>query len=192
MERNRFWLLLIPLLLARCVPATNTPTRDEPEADRIPFTRQLRAENHLTTDEVRSLQFYLARTITLNRALASGEPRRVTHGRLVLREGRYIEEVVVDDGTPGIALGVNDDYVDISFEKGSSNLRFGSDPGFRSGPGTYGLWRRWSNGGWQVQFDGREYSAIGESALAYLEIDRQALLNVVTKRRVLPGRRISP
>ena len=56
----------------------------------------------------------------------------------------------------------------------------------------YRLWVRWSDGDWQVQFDGRTYSAIDESAQAYLTIDRQSLLNLVTRRRVLPGRRISP
>ncbi len=153
--------------------------------DRIDFTRQLREQLSLTPAEIRSLQFYLSKPITLQRELSSGE-RQVSHGKLVTKDGKQIEEVDVVDGTPGVAVNVNDDgnTIDVSFESGTK-LRF-------TGYSFTLLADAWGgkDGSGKITFDGRVYDAIDHSYLAHLVIDRQAVSKIETQRRVLKGVRV--
>lgn len=163
------------------VSAPEPTTRE----DRIDFTRQLRQQLSLTPEEIKGLQFYLSKPITLQRELSSGE-RQVSHGRLVTKDGKLVEEVDVLDGTPGVATAVTDDAntIEVSFEKGTS-LRF---TGF-----AYTLLAdAWGgkDGAGKLTFDGRVYDAIDHSYLAHLSIDRQALSRIETRRRVLKGVRV--
>ena len=162
--------------------SSSEPTSKE---DRVDFTRQLREQLSLTPAEIKSLQFYLSKPITLQRELSSGE-RQVSHGKLVTKDGKYIEEVDVLDGTPGVAIDVNTDgnTIDVSFESGTK-LRF---TGF-----TYTLLAdAWGgkDGAGKLTFDGRVYDAINHSDLAHLAIDRQSLSKLETNRRVLKGVRV--
>ena len=159
-----------------------TPTSKE---DRIDFTRQLREQLSLTPAEIKGLQFYLSKPITLTRELSSGE-RSVSHGKLVTKDGKQVEEVDVLDGTPGVALDVGDDgnTIDVSFEKGTK-LRF-------TGFSFTLLADAWGgkDGAGKITFDGRVYDAIDHSYLAHLVIDRQAVAKIETQRRVLKGVRV--
>jgi len=162
--------------------STSEPTAQE---NRIDFTRQLREQLSLTPTEIRSLQFYLSKPITMQRELTSGD-RQVSHGKLVTKDGKYIEEVDVVDGTPGVAVDVNPDgnTLDVSFESGT-RLRF-------TGLSYTLLADSWGgkDGAGKITFDGRVYDAINHSYLAHLSIDRQALSKLETNRRVLKGVRV--
>ena len=158
------------------------PTSQE---NRVDFTRQLREQLSLTPVEIKSLQFFLSKPITLQRELSSGD-RAVSHGKLVTKDGKYIEEVDVLDGTPGVAVDVNPDgnTIDISFESGTK-LKF-------TGLSYTLMADRWGgqDGAGKITFDGREYDAINHSYLAHLSIDKQSLSKLETNRRVLKGVRV--
>jgi len=189
----RFAGLSAAFALIACSHASSVPpggvTSSAPapttKEDRIDFTRQLREQLSLTPTEIRSLQFYLSKPIMLQRELSSDE-RQVSHGKLVTKDGKYIEEVDVLDGTPGVAVDVNPDgnTIDVSFESGTK-LRF---TGF-----SYTLLAdQWGgkDGAGKITFDGRVYDAINHSYLAHLAIDRQSLSKLETNRRVLRGVRV--
>ena len=163
---------------------TSAPAPTSKE-DRIDFTRQLREQQSLTPTEIRSIKFYLSKPITLQRELSSGE-RQVSHGKLVTKDGKFIEEVDVLDGTPGVALDVNSDgnTIDVSFESGTK-LRF-TGYSFTLMADAWGG----KDGSGKLTFDGRVYDAINHSYLAHLVIDRQALSKIETNRRVLKGVRV--
>jgi hypothetical protein len=158
------------------------PTSQE---NRVDFTRQLRDQLSLTPAEIKSLQFFLSRPITLQRELSSGD-RAVSHGKLVTKDGKYIEEVDVLDGTPGVAVDVNPDgnTIDVSFESGTKLKFTGLSYTLMvdAGGGT--------NGASKITFDGRVYDAVDHSYLAHLSIDRQSLSKLETNRRVLKGVRV--
>jgi hypothetical protein len=158
------------------------PTSKE---DRIDFTRQLREQLSLTPAEVKSLQFFLSKPITLQRELSSGD-RQVSHGKLVTKDGKYIEEVDVLDGTPGVAVDVNPDgnTIDVSFESGTK-LKF-TGLSYTLMADTWGG----KDGAGKITFDARVYDAINHSYLAHLSIDRQSLSKLETNRRVLKGVRV--
>jgi len=174
-------------LVACAHPQTSGSSSPEPTSkeDRVDFTRQLREQLSLTPAEVKSLQFFLSKPITLQRELTSGD-RQVSHGKLVTKDGKYIEEVDVLDGTPGVAVDVNPDgnTIDVSFESGTK-LKF-------TGLNYTLLADQWGgkDGNGKITFDGRVYDAINHSYLAHLAIDRQALSKLETNRRVLKGVRV--
>jgi hypothetical protein len=86
----------------------------------VPFTHELREQNRLTDDELKNLQFYVSHKITLRRELESGGRQVTGSHKLLLTSGKSIEEVIVEDRTPGIAVGVKGVVVSISFEPGSA------------------------------------------------------------------------
>jgi hypothetical protein len=90
----------------------------------IPFTHELREQHRLTDGEIRNLQFYVSHKITLRRELESGGRQVTGSHKLLLTSGKSIEEVVVEEKTPGIALNVKGAVISISFEPGTS-LDFG-------------------------------------------------------------------
>ncbi len=176
------------LSLAACAPpqpATSTTSEPSAQENRVDFTRQLRDQLSLTPAEIKSLQFYLSKPITLERELSSGD-RSVSHGKLVTKDGKVIEEVDVLDGTPGVVLDVNPDgnTIDVSFESGTK-LRF-------TGLSYTLLADKWGgqDGAGKITFDGREYDAINHSYLAHLAIDRQTVSKLEKDRRVLKGVRV--
>ena len=75
----RFAALYAVCALAACshAPPPGGVTSSAPppttKEDRVDFTRQLRERLSLTPTEIRSLQFYLSKPITLQRELSSGE-----------------------------------------------------------------------------------------------------------------------
>ena len=86
----------------------------------VPFTQEIRVQHRLSDADVKNLQFYLSHRVTLRRELDSGSRKITGNHRLLLVSGKTIEEVVVEEGTPGIAVAVDDGSVSVSFEQGSS------------------------------------------------------------------------
>jgi hypothetical protein len=175
----------VPLFACAHPQPSTSSVEPATQESRVDFTRQMREQLSLTPTEVKSLQFYLSKPITLQRELSSGE-RQVSHGKLVTKDGKYIEEVDVLDGTPGVAVDVNPDgnTIDVSFESGT-RLRF---TGF-----SYTLLAdAWGgkDGAGKITFDGRVYDAIDHSYLAHLAIDKQSLSKLEKDRRVLKGVRV--
>lgn len=88
-------------------------------AGRIPFTHEIRTQYNLSDQEVKNLQFYASHTVTLRREL-DAKSRQVTGGhKLVLTTGKVIEEVVIEQETPGVAVAMARDSITVSFDVGS-------------------------------------------------------------------------
>ena len=158
-----------------------------PTYDMIPFTQSLRAEHNLTPLEIKKLQFYVSDPIFLNQSISSGETE-VVRGKLVLKSGKFVEEVIVNRGTPGIAVDVEDQLVRVSFEEKTS---MGFVSGVAADPDKYFLQMEKNEAGRSaVKFAGAWYVPRDNAALAHLMIAKGDLSDVVNKRRILPGRRI--
>jgi hypothetical protein len=186
----------------------------------IAFTHELRDQNRLTDDEIKNLQFYVSHKITLRRELESGNREVTGNHKLLLTAGKSIEEVVVAEKTPGIALQVKAGQISISFERGTS-LDFvvegakpvggGAVSSFSSPPpdpfpgnmrppeltpvqpssGNFsGNYWLWVEPSGQVAFGGKPFEAVEDSAQAFLMIDSDTLKEVVKNRKVLPGIRL--
>ncbi len=189
-------------------------------ASYVPFTAELRDEHHLKVADLENLQFYNSHPITLHREVERGG-REVT-GAHTLRiiAGKQIEEIVIEEHTPGVVVGANDNVIRVSFEEGSF-LEFAlrgpeplADPVVPVGrfaeppnpfPGNQvateqSLEPRFSggsgnfwlipDGGGRLVFQGQTWEAVNESSLSHLVISTESLEDVDEQRTVLKGRKL--
>ncbi|MGH6635550.1 MAG: hypothetical protein ACRED0_05260 [Gammaproteobacteria bacterium] len=184
MGADKRWLRTIILLLG-AVLFTGCATTN----GLIPFTHDLRHIHGLGNEDLMQLQYYLAEPIVLYRSDVSGGST-VSDGKLITQGDSVVDEIVVDEGTPGVAVDAGDNWVVISFEQGASALPFSSDEAHRAEwSGIYSLsGSAWSDGIGSVEYDGKIYSAIRDSGFAYLLIDKESLSKVVKNKRSLEGR----
>jgi hypothetical protein len=182
----------------------------------VPMTQELRDQNRLSEAELRNLQYYLSSTITLRRELESGGRQVTGNHKLVVIAGKTIEEVVVEERTPGICVGVGDHSLLVSFEQGTS-IEFAPPgagaaaqpaPGFATAPdadpfpgnhpsspdrvaglfsGSYTL--RVEPSG-TVRFLGKAFDPVDDSVKATLLIDAESLEQIRKQQKVLPGLRL--
>lgn len=155
--------------------------------DKIPFTQTLRAEYSLTPPEIKRLQFYVSNPILLRHVASSGK-HEIAKGKLVTKAGQDINEIVVNRGTPGIALDVGNPELRISFEKNFS-FRFVPGTGAQSDVYVLGI-ARTTQGEPVVRYGGADFMMEKNSQLVHLLINKEELSEVVNKRRVLPGRKV--
>ena len=150
------------------------------------------------------LQYFVSQRIVLVRQVSSRN-EKVSGGRIVVRKGRLVEEVIVRRGTPGIATAWGPDWVDVSFEKGTS-LRFvREDPkdhpeqdrppasffGVAPPDHVYKLATVPGKGTTsRIQFDGRRWEPADTTLGARLKVKRNGFTTHERRRRVLRGRRI--
>lgn len=184
----------------------------------IAFTHELREQQGLTNEELKNLQWYVSHSITLRRELESGGRQVTGSHKLLVVSGKNIEEVVIEEHTPGIALNVTEGTITVSFEQGSS-LDFSAQSGrlsssepqptFAEGPDPFpgnnpdkppapavasglfsGNYFMVIEPGGKVRFQTREFEAVEESFQAHLMIDADTLDEVVKNRKVLKGLRL--
>ncbi|MEC4673556.1 MAG: hypothetical protein VST68_05160 [Nitrospirota bacterium] len=180
-------LIVVFLLGLTALPGCRNRPETVPTYDKIPFTQSLRLEHNLTPMEIRNLQFYVSDPIHLHQSLSSGETE-VMGGKLVTKHGKFVEEIIVNKGTPGVAVKVEDQILRISFEEKTS-MAFVK--GMAPDPDKFFLQlEKDLEDKNAVKFAGSWYASRDKAALAHLLIAKGNLSEVVNKRRVLPGRRI--
>ena len=133
------------------------------------------------------------KSLLLNRNLGSGDVS-VKNGVVKLSNGKYINEVVIPSLTPGICMGMDNDKVLVSFEKGNSYLAFG--PGLAAIPPTimYCMATEWKLGTAQVTYDAEKFRArcgtCSDVASATLVIRKKQLEKWKRKTRTATGRSV--
>lgn len=188
MHCHRYLWLSAVLWLAGCSHFTwQWPLFPLAETETLPFSHDLRQAYQLNEEDLRSLQYYLSHEITLVREATSGE-MQIAQGRLVTRAGKQVEEIVIPAGTPGVAVAVGENWLDISFAPGTA-LRFGSDPGRRAlWEGKYSLLGvAWQAGPGLVPFAGKVYYSAEASGSSYLLIGKQFFYQTLEQRQTLRG-----
>jgi hypothetical protein len=187
-------------------------------ASLVPFTQEIRSQHNLTDDDLQHLQFYVSNEVTLRREIES-RGRIISGGQLEVTSGKLVEEVVIQEHTPGVVVTVGGDALAISFEEGSAltfSLQSGSveplplrvepETGFATPPDPFpgeqtvahdpssdlfgNYFLRTDSGSTFVSFRGKVWEAVEESVRAHLMIDSESLEEVVEERTVLGGRRL--
>lgn len=95
------------------------------------FDRQLREQNDWTEEELSRIQFYLSQDLILTRERKSGSTA-IVQGEVRLKDGRNIEELVFERGTPGVVLfQTPEGNLGIGFDAKRDDrfLMFGPNPG---------------------------------------------------------------
>ncbi len=140
-------------------------------------------------EDLKKVQFYVSEDIVLRRSLSKGESV-ISEGKIRLEEGRQIEEIIIESGTPGVLVFIpKKDRMAISFEKGSERyLIFGSNP--KMGDNYALLAKNWDRTKGKVTYNGKEYTVTSKSAFASLMIDLTKVNSTKVKRRVAKGNTI--
>lgn len=147
------------------------------------------------------LQFYVDKDVELRRELASRETK-VTSGKVVLENGKYVNIILLKAGTFGVCTRALNNNLEISFESGDNkNIRFGV-PNSASSGAVYSLFAdQWISNNNSYN---REISKVGkvvyDNELYYLHFtgDRPKLLiqksakdTYEVNKRVMSGRKVN-
>jgi hypothetical protein len=190
-------------------------------ASYVPFTQELRNEHRLSSNDLKNLQFYNSHTITLRRELTK-DSRQVTGShKLLTIAGKLIEEVVIEEHTPGVILNADGGRLRVSFEEGTSvefavrggesldqpvvleTARFAEAPDAFPGnrpdspvvqtPFFVGSGNYWllPNGESSIDFQGQIYQAVEDSLKAHLVISSESLEETEEQKTILRGRKLN-
>ncbi|HWB91013.1 MAG TPA: hypothetical protein VG605_04155 [Puia sp.] len=158
----------------------------------VPFTRDLKQKLEKENIDLKQVQFYVDQKLILNRNLGD-QKLIVTSGVVKLENGKYVNEVIIPQLTPGVLEETNNDKLMVSFEKGNNNLAFG--PGSGSTFNNYVLYgTEWKNGTTLVDYDSNKFRArcgsCSDVASALLVIRKKELDKWERKSRTVTGRTV--
>jgi hypothetical protein len=156
-----------------------------------PFTQELYDHTGLSENDLKRVQFYVSRDVVLFRELIQGESK-ITNGRIKLKNGKQIEEVVIKSGTPGALLFIpKANRFAISFEDGEDSpfLMFGPNPKMDN---RYALLaKEWKKYEGKVQYAGKIYQVENDAAFASLLVDIDRIGDTRVRRKFAQGREIN-
>jgi len=159
-------------------------------ASRIPFTHELRSEYQLTTDDVKSLHYYVSDLLAMRRDVRKGEGGVSTEHAFRVVKDKLIEEIRLKPGTPGIAEEVGADFVRVSFEEGNSLTFTCRDKEKGATGGRYYLdVKEWRGTTAVVEYEGKEFRA-ATGGLAHLVVDFDQIQKLKKEIRTVKGRRL--
>ena len=146
------------------------------------MNQQHRQAYSMTEADLEQLQFYTSTKIIAH-DLDSPGPQGV---------------VLVDEGTPGLAVASGPNWIRVSFTEEGSGVVFLAEPSNRGGDSQYTLATETQGGGYQLVRTtkdrilriGNRRFAIIEGANAYLTVDPDTLKKVIGERRQIEGNRL--
>lgn len=156
-----------------------------------PFTQQLYDEAGWSEADLKKVQFYVSRDIVLFREYATGEAR-IANGKIRMKDGRQIEEVVIRSGTPGALLFIpKQNRFAISFESGRDApfLMFGPNP--KIGDRYALLAKDWQRHSGKVHYADRVYQVESNAAFASLLVDIDRIGETRVRRKFAKGREVN-
>ncbi len=149
------------------------------------------APNQLPARSPDQLQYFVSERLVLQRE-ATSRDGAVMQGKIKVRRGRFVEQVVVPRKTPGIAVDWGEDWVAISFEADSA-LVFAIDgrDGTPKGSDVYHLRIRpdAEGGPTTVSLRGQAYQ-VRQGHNARLMVRRDTKTKRSRRRRIMRGRTI--
>lgn len=171
-------MLACGCVLAACSPKLTT------------LTSNVREQNAWTEAELSQIQFFLSEDLVLTRERSSGSTS-IVQGQVRVRDGRKIEELVFERGTPGVVLfQTPEGHLAIGFDDRHDDrfLMFGSNP---SRGGAYVLLGKSSSRyGSRVTYDDRVWDVGNASAGVRLLFNLKRSGRVNRKSSSVGGRRL--
>ena len=154
-----------------------------------PFTVDMQQQYQWTEDDLKHIQFYLSRDVVLHRNLSKGESV-IDDGKIIIRKGTRVEEIVIPEGTPGVLQFMpKSNRLAVSFERGKKKfLMFGPHPKWNDRYMLLGS--SWNRHEGEVTYQGKKYRTSSKSAFASLMVDLDRINKVTVSRRRATGRRI--
>lgn len=181
--RSLFLTFMAAFILTGCSPRLS------------PFTEALVRDYQFDEEALSQIQFYLSDDILLHRELRQGEST-IDEGRISIRDGRRVEEIVFREGTPGVFVFSPDNQrLAISFERNKDHyLVFGPSKNQRGYQGRQGVYRlrarNWADRYGIVTYDGKEFYTPSRSAYVALLVDIDSKSKVSRRVKEVDGRTV--
>jgi len=158
---------------------------------KVYFTQDIKNRLEQNKVDLKSIQFFNDRKVTLKRELKSGDAK-VSSGKVKFENGRFINLIILKPYTPGIIEYKYPEYLTISFEFGlGKTIDFGK-PKNGSMYGAYQiLAEKWENNLGKINYDLQDFYIQPEGAGAKLMIKKSELTKINIDKRVIKGRRIN-
>ncbi len=153
------------------------------------FTHDLYENQKWTQEDLRRIQFFVSRDILLTRSFQEGQTR-IAEGKILIKNGQRIEQVVIREGTPGVLIFMpRDDRFGISFESDDeAYLMFGPNPKYHNRFAL--LAQDWDRTEGKLHYRGNVYTVPAGSAFASLMVDLRKTGDTRHDRHVAQGRRL--
>lgn len=157
----------------------------------IPFTRDLKQRMQNNNMDLKKVQFFVDQKLILRRYVGT-EKGDIKSGVILFENGRYINEVVIPQYTPGVCEMVNGDKLMISFEPQNNGIQFGLSGAYNNFYSLYAA--NWNNGSADVTYDNKTYKVecgscynAGEAKLVVRKSEADSLKTI---QRVVEGMRV--
>jgi len=154
-----------------------------------PFSQRMVDEHNWSESDLQKVQFYLSENIVLRRDIG-GEDSRIKDGKIKVVDGRKVEEVRFEKGTPGVMIFTpKSKLYAISFDSSDDKyLMFGPSKKQR---GKYVLKAKdWNKNYGKVSYNGKIYTTPASSAFSSLLVDIKKAKKVSYKSQTAKGRKI--
>jgi len=153
------------------------------------FTDRLYSEQQWSENELKRIQFYLSDDIVLWRD-AGTSSSTVQDGQISIVNGRRVEEVVFEKGTPGVfVFSPSKGQFAISFEDGRERyLMFGPSKK-RSGRFVL-LAKEWNRNRGKISYNGGTWNTNANSAYTTLMVDLREASSTKYKSKTVKGRKV--
>jgi hypothetical protein len=154
-----------------------------------PFSQRLYDEYNWSERELKKIQFYLSEDIALWRE-AGAEESKIKNGKIRIKDGRKIEEVLFKKGTPGVLVfSPKENRFAISFDKRDEQyLMFGPNP--KANNRYVLLGKKWDRRQGEITYDGKIYHTSAENAFATLLVDIDAVKQLTISSKTVEGRKV--
>ncbi len=174
--KNIGLLFITAILLSSCSPKLT------------PFTQRMYDDFSWSDSELKQIQFYLSDDIVLRREKGSDDSR-IDDGKIRVKDGRQVDEIVFKKGTPGVVVFTpKDNRFAVSFDNSDNYLIFG--PSKKNG-GRYSLRAKdWERRYGIITYNGANYYTEVNSAFTTLMVDIKKANKVDYNSEKVSGRRV--
>ncbi len=156
-----------------------------------PFTRSVYEKSNLSDEALKKVQFYLSDDLVLTRDVEEGGTAEILGGKIKMQNGRKVEIVRFERGTPGVFLfRPEDDHFAISFESGDDTrfLVFGPNPKM---DGRYVLLAsEWKDRRGKVTYAGQKFETNEAAHFLNLMVDLRRIRTEEVDSRRAKGRKV--
>ena len=155
-----------------------------------PFTQNLYEENEWSEDELKQIQFYLSRDITIYRHKSEANSA-IEDGEIKMVRGKNVEEITIPEGTPGLlTLLPKENRFAISFEDGDNkHLTFGPNPHY--GDKYTLLASEWQKNIGTVTYNGEKIFYQIRKCQRFLMVDLKKIDKFNIDKRIAKGRKLN-
>jgi len=174
--KHLFALLSLVVILSSCGSLT-------------PFTEDLYTDLDLHENTVKKVQFYLSKDLVLFKELGENEAS-VENGRIRLKEGRRVQEIIIKRNTPGVVVFMpKEDRFAVCFDDDDDKfLMFGPNKKYNSNYTLLG--KEWNRQYGTVTYGGEVYQTSSRNALASLLVNVNKMRRTSVKRSTSAGRKV--